>query len=355
MLLDEYVEINLTGNNIPRYEKLGYILPKVKCKKNKYVVKTGTKLKIKITDLPPMSTYKVKNKCDLCGEVKEIKYSTYYKKYSKWGECVCRPCSYKKYCSGENHHSWRNDLSMEERINGRHYYSEYSDFAKKVLFRDNYTCQCCKKQGGFLDVHHLNGYNWDIENRTNVSNGISLCPDCHENFHYHYGRGNNTKEQFLEWIGLVDLDLSGEVILPKEKQVYCFEKDKIYDNLRDACIDVKGKYEEECVNSIRKICNKKDGHHKYNGDHYFWYEEFEKMSKDELFEYFNGKSGSKKVILLDTEEVFDSVMDASRAYGIPKHKIIMSCKENSYCICKDNKAYSFRYYFIYLLNERFGD
>ncbi len=29
-------------------------------------------------------------------------------------------------------------------------------------------------------------------------NGITLCEKCHDNFHLHYGYGDNTKEQFEE-------------------------------------------------------------------------------------------------------------------------------------------------------------
>lgn len=49
-------------------------------------------------------------------------------------------------------------------------------------------------------MHHINGYNWDIKNRTNVDNGITLNTEVHKKFHKIYGKGNNTKEQFIEFI-----------------------------------------------------------------------------------------------------------------------------------------------------------
>lgn len=76
---------------------------------------------------------------------------------------------------------------------------ERRGFLKAVLERDNYTCRICGKRGGDLVVHHLNGYNWDLENRVNPDNGITLCEKCHKGFHHIYGNGNNTKEQFIEY------------------------------------------------------------------------------------------------------------------------------------------------------------
>ena len=77
----------------------------------------------------------------------------------------------------------------------------YDDFIKSVYNRDNYTCQCCgDNKGGNLVVHHLNGYNWDIEHRTDPDNGVTLCKDCHKKFHSIYKYGNNTKSQYDEFI-----------------------------------------------------------------------------------------------------------------------------------------------------------
>ena len=72
---------------------------------------------------------------------------------------------------------------------------EYRNFIKEVKDRDNNICQCCKEEGRV--VHHLNGYNWDYFNRSNINNGILLCDDCHKKFHSIFGYGYNTKEQYI--------------------------------------------------------------------------------------------------------------------------------------------------------------
>ena len=50
-----------------------------------------------------------------------------------------------------------------------------------------------------LNAHHLDGWNWCKDKRFKTSNGITLCEDCHVEFHKEYGYGNNTKEQFQEF------------------------------------------------------------------------------------------------------------------------------------------------------------
>ena len=110
----------------------------------------------------------------------------------------CHDCANKIFKIGERNSRYNPSLTHEERIIKR-FYQEYTEFVKKVMQRDNYTCKCCGKHGGDLVVHHLDGYNWCVERRTDETNGITLCEACHKNFHSVYGYGNNTKEQFEEW------------------------------------------------------------------------------------------------------------------------------------------------------------
>lgn len=72
-------------------------------------------------------------------------------------------------------------------------------WAQAVKNRDFFTCQICKAYGIELNSHHLNGWNWCIEERYDVDNGITLCKKCHERFHEIYGRGYNTYLQFIEF------------------------------------------------------------------------------------------------------------------------------------------------------------
>lgn len=71
---------------------------------------------------------------------------------------------------------------------------------KAVYERDGWTCQACGKHGGDLNAHHLDAYDSDTAHRFDVSNGVTLCPKCHTQFHMAFGFGSNTKAQFQEWI-----------------------------------------------------------------------------------------------------------------------------------------------------------
>ena len=101
---------------------------------------------------------------------------------------------------GENNQNWNPNLTQEEREFGRQI-EGYSDWIYSVQERDNYTCQCCgKKSSGDMNTHHMDGYNWCKDKRVSVSNGVTLCGECHKSFHSDYGYGDNTEEQFIYWI-----------------------------------------------------------------------------------------------------------------------------------------------------------
>ena len=77
---------------------------------------------------------------------------------------------------------------------------KYKEWRSQVLKRDNYTCQKCKQRSGMLNAHHIESFNNNPNLRTEISNGITLCKDCHDDFHHQYGRGNNTRKQLNQFM-----------------------------------------------------------------------------------------------------------------------------------------------------------
>lgn len=80
MLLSQEVEVKVVGRNMRYYEELGYEIPKYFNKKeNKYCVKRGTTITVKIKDIPKQSHVMVDAKCDYCGEIIKVRYDAYNK------------------------------------------------------------------------------------------------------------------------------------------------------------------------------------------------------------------------------------------------------------------------------------
>ena len=72
------------------------------------------------------------------------------------------------------------DGKYAERMGQRHT-SEYKQWRFDVLMRDKFTCQDCgDARGGNLNAHHIQPFSTHPELRFEVSNGITVCNDCHD-------------------------------------------------------------------------------------------------------------------------------------------------------------------------------
>ena len=135
--------------------------------------------------------------CD-CGNITFVRSDSLVRGHTKSCGCLKIECTAGKNNpmygrTGENSPNWKGGVSSENQII-RHS-SDYKEWRTAVFKRDDHTCQKCKKRGGTLNAHHIEGYNFNPELRTEISNGITLCKDCHQNFHRQYGRGDNTRDQ----------------------------------------------------------------------------------------------------------------------------------------------------------------
>lgn len=78
----------------------------------------------------------------------------------------------------------------------------YLEWRKEVFERDNYTCQQCNKKGVYLQPHHVKGWTKHPKLRYKVSNGLTLCKECHRihhNLHYNdYCLGRNKENVCVE-------------------------------------------------------------------------------------------------------------------------------------------------------------
>lgn len=337
-LISTEVEVTMIPKNITYYYNLGYEIPKIKTRYG-VVTPRNTKITVKVTDLSSGSHVPVIVKCDCCGKIYEIKYQTYHN-HNCDGKYYCHSCANFIFNSGENNHSWNPNKTDDERLSSRDY-PEYKNFIKRVLARDNYTCQCCGITNCKLSVHHLDGYNWYKEGRIDDKNAITLCENCHNNFHYKYGKGNNTKSQFDEWYGKTVEDLQEyNGVLQTTRKVFDYEEQKIYN----------GAYEyaslHNCaVTSVYDCCNHRIVNYKYInkngkisfgetkinsvlGHHLLWLDEYEKISKQDLEIYLQQsiRKSFTKVICITTGIIFDSIKEASNYYKVHRACIGDCCK-----------------------------
>ena len=114
MLITEEVEVILHASTTKHYELSGYKIPRVKVK-NKYVVKKGTTIIIKVEDLLPLSNVIVEYECDYCERPKQIAYCDYTRKNTKNDKDCCIDCL-GKYKSEISKELWKEKLQLEVKI-----------------------------------------------------------------------------------------------------------------------------------------------------------------------------------------------------------------------------------------------
>ena len=136
-----------------------------------------------------------------CGKIKSVDGCSLRQGDSNSCGCLAKELSSirKKLLTGDKHPNWNPNLTQEEREIKRKM-PEYSEWSAKVKERDGYVCQVSGQTGGELVSHHLDGWSWCKEKRFDIDNGITICKSLHDFFHSIYHTGNNTKEQFEEFI-----------------------------------------------------------------------------------------------------------------------------------------------------------
>jgi hypothetical protein len=218
----------------------------------KHVVCRGKQ--IPVSDLSPTSGYKVEVQCPACHAIREV----HYRSVASAGHYYCRACSikkklrkdlpvgyknnrltviapaeksghslcqcdcgnkkvisnhqivngYTKSCGcllkehlsairnsspvGENHWNWQGGIAPERTAIMST--ANYKQWRTAVFERDNYTCQKCKQVGYILNAHHIEPFHANKQNRLEVSNGITFCNSCHNEYHKIYGRKAGRKE-----------------------------------------------------------------------------------------------------------------------------------------------------------------
>ena len=95
---------------------------------------------------------------------------------------------------GENNYNWKGGVSTKNMVDRSS--SFWKECKAKVLKRDNYKCVICGVNNKKLQAHHLKSFSDYPKLRFDISNGVTICKNCHEEFHNRYGRKRFTEIDF---------------------------------------------------------------------------------------------------------------------------------------------------------------
>jgi len=125
-----------------------------------------------------------------CGNESKTTFANF-----KYHNVRCFECGKNKIAC-ENNYQWIEDREDGVRRSNR----EAREWRTQVFERDDYTCQCCGERGAKLNAHHLHDYQHHRDLALEMSNGVTLCKQCHVDFHKEYGsRVANTPDQFIQF------------------------------------------------------------------------------------------------------------------------------------------------------------
>lgn len=203
ILVDDFIEIIIRPRDVTYYKTLGYDIPFENKKRSFF------KTLVKIIDLPKYSTCKVKVRCTKCSKVREVSYRCY-----TLSSGICKECSCKLIQpimtaanTGENNKNWKGGTThLHDFIRNS---VEHKLWRLSVYERDLFTCQKCGIKGTELNCHHIksfvdiimnnsvdkNNYMEFKETLFDTKNGITLCRECH--LEYHKLNGGMKKEENL--------------------------------------------------------------------------------------------------------------------------------------------------------------
>lgn len=167
----------ISGGNRPR---TGDVASCVFCSKEFYRSPSSKNKKCCSTDCKDHAAHKgVSRFCEVCGD--EFSRPISQEKHRGKGRfCtkVCKGVYMSRSQQGEKNPSWKGGISpILRRLRAS---KRFRDWRVAVFTRDDYTCQICKKRGGYLEPDHIKPFAYYPELRFDISNGRTLCKPCHK-------------------------------------------------------------------------------------------------------------------------------------------------------------------------------
>jgi hypothetical protein len=126
--------------------------------------------------------------CPDCGyvTVQCVVCSTTFRKHRTHVRQTCSLTCSRQWLSlrqqGEKSHRWQGGKTAASILRRTHV--TYKTWRHTVFARDDYTCAMCRMRGGKLAAHHIFRVKDTPELIYEVSNGITLCWECHRSIHW---------------------------------------------------------------------------------------------------------------------------------------------------------------------------
>lgn len=152
-------------------------------------------------------------KCSRCGKLKPI--SEFHKdNSSKDGlKCYCKECARNYYLQNkQDRFKYSKRWKEENQDKVKQYDKKVKDRRREFLKSLKKPCEKCGEERWYvIDFHHVDPATKEIQISSQKSIGamkkevdkcICLCRNCHEEFHYFYGRNpEHPKEALEEYLG----------------------------------------------------------------------------------------------------------------------------------------------------------
>src|SRR5208337_5411599 len=111
--------------------------------------------------------------CKICGVKFSVSPSN-LKRFSTCNKKECRSSNKRR----ENNPNWRGGIGNKKKAWDST--KKAKDWKANVFKRDDYTCKICGQRGGDLEAHHKKPWAFFPKLRCSISNGITLCLNCHK-------------------------------------------------------------------------------------------------------------------------------------------------------------------------------
>lgn len=124
------------------------------------------------------------NECLYCGK----EYWARVHEGRKYCSHKCYSIHKRELITGANSHRWRGGKTQLAKLVRNK--AVYNDWRLAVFVRDKYTCQNCGIQSGdgltvYLQAHHIKPFSEYPELRFELTNGVTVCKNCHLLKHNH--------------------------------------------------------------------------------------------------------------------------------------------------------------------------